>query len=265
METCLLPMRFSFFLVAISLISCSPPANQPSPQKTNTEVTNHRLTNTKWTEGRNSPNHILKFELNGTFKHHISYEGCVDSSGKYYIKNNQITFSNVKIGDADCGSWFSKQTICQVVETPNSIDFGEYLKCKNKTGENYAPLDFEYPNTERPRIRGDHVTIDQMPAKTLGYQKALIAENVVFRKAPSINAPRLSYRKSIDCSSGSDEEKTYIPKGHKINLLAQSIEPFKVQKWNDHWYYVCPLTCIEYMEEGCLYRGWIYGAFIKNR
>jgi len=215
-----------------------------------------------WVEDVRILNQYLKFDRNGRFQHKISFEGCGASNGRFHLSGKQLTFSEIQEVEG-CTPWFTEKTTCNIVNTPNNLDFIEILKCQANGAKEWQD-DFQFANRKKPQRPEALITLDGAISRVSKPKAAQIIENAVFRKQPKTDAARAVFRESIDCPEGNDQEQSYLPKGQKISILAKTKERSSVGKWNNYWYYVCPITCEVYMGQGCYFKGWVYGEFVRE-
>jgi len=262
-----MPVRYICSILIVLTFCKNPittPVNRvdPTHNESIAKVSVDTLVNGEWVEDVRIVNQYLRFRKNGEFRHKISFEGCGGSNGRFRIEEQTIFFSDIQEIEG-CTPWFSEKTTCQIVNTPNDIYFKEVLRCQ-ANGAKQWPLDFQLLNKKKPQKIGTTILLSGQSSLILDQKIVKISENAVFRQEPSVNASRANYRESIDCDKGITDQKSYLPKGQKIKLLARTRDKATVQKWQNYWYYVCPITCDVYMGEGCFFSGWVYGEFISK-
>lgn len=186
----------------------------------------------------------IKFSVDGIFE--CTEDFLMDSKltkGTYALKNGLITL--IKEGD---GGPFLKNGRLAAVR--NGLHFtrqivfndGEKIWDKGSTVSEGAP-----------------VTVETVPCVTMGVRNASVTVNAKFRVKPDMKAKELAFARFKTGDTGLEEEKiAYIPEGTKIEVLARTAKKFKVQKWNNYWYYVDIQGPWDVWQQG-----WVFAELVK--
>ena len=200
------------------------------------------------------PEHIyLTFTKDGNYKANIYFgQWGFEVEGPYVIKNGKVTLT---INDATkevlmqwikddrpdrYNKFFLKNG--ELVDDNDSIKYGRYLKFDDGTrfGDKSSLINAE----------GLQKKIGSERVITMNKRKGITKNNVKLREKADPNSREKEYCKDPEMG----ECTKYIPQGEEVAIVARTEKKYKVQKWENYWYYVeFPATSGE---------GWVFAEFI---
>ena len=107
---------------------------------------------------------------------------------------------------------------------------------------------------------GTRITIGQVAAITAGRLKGTVTVNAKFRERPDTSSRALSCMVLKEGPDAPEEIKLdYAPAGSVIGILARTEKKFRVEKWENYWYYVEVFDAYRFKAQ----KAWMFGEFIK--
>lgn len=201
----------------------------------------------------------IEFKSNGDFTALKTEELLyLEGKGKYKIENEEIALSIEKEENQapDQGKFDKKQFKCKIINQKEDIEFEYKLACGNQ-GDYYSRNLLSLDRVKKYLGKYEILSIATTKGKTI--------DNANFRIEPYDKGKLISCSFHKD-NTGNDApaEKTFIPKDRYIEILAKTKDKFKVQKWENYWYYIYVPTAV-YEGENCggINKGWVYGEFIS--
>lgn len=187
------------------------------------------------------------------------------SSLHYTITSGMIT-RNGKPTDI-----VGQKGICKIENVTDNIYYQESLKCTGPFGEIQSNMqngkgDYEHNKVDIKDIilYRTYLTKDT-PRKIQGIDTLSILKNgtvndtAYIRSAPNVSAKPLNCVIRMPESTGKSEyEGQVIAKGREMLVIARTKAKFKVQKWENYWYFV---EANPYGGKDCG-PGWMFGEFI---
>lgn len=150
-----------------------------------------------------------------------------------------------------------KKGTCRIVKLKDNPYFQEELSCTGVIG---SYLDTSQDGYYVPKVFRTFLSKDT-PRKIQGtdtlsiLKKGTVNDTAYLRSAPNVSA------KPLDCTIYEEDKKVHegqvIPKGRNLLVIAKTKTKFKVQKWENHWYYVDAGD-----SQSKCGPGWMYGEFI---
>lgn len=197
----------------------------------------------------------FSFESNGNLTaHHTGETISLIGKGKYKIEGDEVILNIEKEENQsiDKGS-FKKNLKCKLINQKDDLQYEYKLSCNNKT-DYYSRALMSFDRVKKYLGKYDVLSLEIKKGKTI--------DNANFRTEPSEKG------KLISCTFTKEENgnpipavKTFIPKDRDINIIAKTKDKFKVQKWENYWYYIS-VPVSGYIGEQCS-KGWVYGEFIN--
>ncbi|AFM14034.1 SH3 domain-containing protein [Turneriella parva] len=234
-----LPILFLIFLS----IDCSEPQAKNSaviPEKEFRDI----ITQSQFYSGAGAG--FFRFELKFTkdMKYSLAFAGGHtgwESAGTYAIKSNTAIL-NVQScsGDlisADVCQKALQGTVCQVVETRESLDYSHDLSCKfaNKFpafGKDEVG-DFDFPISKRILPAGAERKWQNIEVVTMGHTVWVSTTTVNLREKPSSQAPTREY--IVDPYG---ERLPSLPKGTKVIVHARTKAKERIGTKENYWYLI---------------------------
>ncbi len=153
-----------------------------------------------------------------------------------------------------------KKGVCKIEKVSDSIYFQERLKCTGQIGEyiDRKHLDSAGGIFRKLLSEGTPRKIQGIEALSI-LKKGKVNDTAYLRSAPNVSSKPLNCVIRLSESTGKPEyEGQVIAKGREMFVLARTKTKFKVQKWENFWYYVESNPSLG-KECG---PGWMYGEFI---
>ena len=136
------------------------------------------------------------------------------------------------------------KTKCKLTTLKDSVMFQYCIQCENKKLLSRSDLLLK---------EGEQRIVDNIKVLTLGYKNAVAIDNVKIREKPSIESRSYKYQNGLY-----DKPKEFVPKGSSFSVLARTIDKYKINNWENYWYYVD--IGGRYNEKGWV---WMFGEFIN--
>ena len=154
-----------------------------------------------------------------------------------------------------------KKGVCKIVKLKDNPYFQEELNCTgvigtylNSSGNDDVPKVFRTflsKDTARKIQGNDTLSI---------LKEGTVNDTAYLRSAPNASA------KPLDCTiydqSGKGHKSQVIPKDRKLLVIAKTKTKFKVQKWENHWYFVDAGGPSGYDSVNNCGPGWVFGEFV---
>ena len=191
----------------------------------------------------------ITFSENGKAEYHFAWEGSRSVQATYEVSKGDIIIRISGSAEEHDIKWLGRRTKCHIVKEKDSLEFLYSLACDNK-----VVMLFSHGHK---RINQETI-IDNIPAVTLGGQRAEAVATVKFRESPNLSS------KTIYCKFERSEGGGVIPKGNQhIYLLARTKDKVRVEKMENYWYFI-RLYVEQYDGESCKKeQGWVFGEFVK--
>lgn len=196
------------------------------------------------------------FDADGNVKSHYTFfnkKGIL--LGKVKIKDSSHFSITVTTAGKEYNSYFVKDGTAEFTYVNDSSDPKSSRYILNSDGK------LKLWNEKFIPAAGSSLFIDpnKTPCVALGNKLSTTIDNVRIRKGPGTEFDYMTYYYK-EPQSGSIKSYGSILSGVDIRVLARTTEKFKVNKWNNYWYY------IEYKEPNesfLVYKtAWMYGEFI---
>lgn len=101
---------------------------------------------------------------------------------------------------------------------------------------------------------GQNRVLDGMNVVTSGGKKAIVTKNAKIRSKPDVRSDIIRFGADLG-----DEGLAYCPAGKELRVLARTRDKVRIEKWENHWFFVELVSAGEF---GARY-GWIYGEFLE--
>ncbi len=179
-------------------------------------------------------------------------------SGSYTVQRDSLKYTITKAQDMQEKDKGKKGT-CKIVKLKDNPYFQEELSCTGVIGTYldsinegyYVPKVFRtfLPQDTRRKIQGtDTLSI---------LKEGTVNDTAYLRSAPNVSAKPLNCVIWKADESGKEHDGQVIPKDRKLLVIAKTKTKVKVQKWENHWYYVDAGD-----GQSKCGPGWVYGEFI---
>lgn len=212
-----------------------------------------------WTSiGSETYRYSLEFKTNGDFTANEAGEDIgLQGKGKYKIENEVIglTIETEESFVAEPAKFAKKQFKCKIVNQKEDIEFEYALDCDNKV-DYYSRNLLSLDRVKKYLGKYEVLSIAPTKGKTI--------DNANFRIEPADKGKLINCNLHKDNTSMDATQRTFIPKDREIEIIAKTKDKFKVQKWENYWYYIrVPLAELEGERCDVKNKGWVYGEFVS--
>ncbi|HMV79820.1 MAG TPA: hypothetical protein PL048_16540 [Leptospiraceae bacterium] len=153
-----------------------------------------------------------------------------------------------------------KEGVCRIVKLKDNPYFQEELSCTGIIG---SYLNSEHKGFHTPKVFRNFLPKDT-PRKIQGndtlsiLKEGTVNDTAYLRSAPNVSAKPLNcVIWKADDSGRKEHDGQVIPKDRKLLVIAKTKTKFKVQKWENHWYYVDAGDGLSKCGPG-----WVFGEFV---
>jgi len=163
--------------------------------------------------------------------------------GIYEIKNKKLALYD------DAGKVFLSGG--ELVYDENNVKYKYYLLF------NEDKIVYNLNTKTKP---GSEVYIDGYMSVTIDSKEAKLTYNMKFREKPDLNGKIINYyRINPESDDLMEEELKFVPKDTTIYVIARTKDKYKVDKWNNYWYYVEVPDVYGFSRT----KGWMFAEFIE--
>ena len=194
------------------------------------------------------------FKANGTFTTERAVEGCQPNlRGTYKITGKHtLTLKITAVNDCAEEGLARSKLLCQLRPIKNSLEFTTILTCNNYI--NAVNRKHRVPDGAKRLIEKHQVIVFK--------KKGRLTDRAMLRSGPGKQFLAHDKLKLIQGEVEGHQEwlKPYLPKGHRINILARTENKKRVGEHSDYWYFLDHICDNWYSE--CPTNVWVFGKYI---
>jgi hypothetical protein len=101
--------------------------------------------------------------------------------------------------------------------------------------------------------------INNISVITMGSKEGMLEYNMKFRTEPNAKSKIIPFPVIDEKREGMTKNIDFIPKGYVIKIIARTKEKYKINDWNNYWYFVS----VDDTFGNKTIKGWMFSEFIK--